>query len=72
MALNFEYEDDDEYETGDMLPNIVLVLVLLLVLDNGIFEMPTHVYFKTDNPIRSELNSLRSQPVESLQVVRLE
>jgi hypothetical protein len=63
LALNFEYEyeDDDEYEAEDMLPNIVLVLVLLLVLDNGIFEMPTHVYFRTDNPIRSELNSLRSQ-----------
>jgi hypothetical protein len=31
-----------------MLPNFVLVLVLLLVLDNGIFEMSTHVYFRTD------------------------
>ena len=48
LALNFEYEyeDDDEYEAEDMLPNIVLVL------DYGIFEMPTHVYFKTDNQIR--------------------
>jgi hypothetical protein len=48
LALNFEYEDDDEYEAGDMLPNFVPVLVLLLVLDNGIFEMSTDVYFRTD------------------------
>ena len=32
-----EYEDDDEYESGSTTPNLVLVLVLLL--DNRIFEM---------------------------------
>jgi len=37
VALDNEDEDDDEYESGSTLPN--LVLVLLLVLDNRIFEM---------------------------------
>ena len=32
-----ENEDDDEYESGATSPNFVLVL--LLVLDNRIFEM---------------------------------
>ena len=37
VALDNEDEYDDEYESGSTLPN--LVLVLLLVLDNRIFEM---------------------------------
>ena len=31
--------DDDEYESGVTSSNLVFVLVLLLVLDIGIFEM---------------------------------
>jgi len=39
-----------------MLPNAVLVLVLLLVLESGIFKMSANVYFRIDKqPIRSEL-----------------
>jgi hypothetical protein len=38
-----------------MLPNFVLVLVLLLVFDNSIFEISTHVYFRTNEQQIEEL-----------------
>ena len=44
-ACNNENEDDDEYENGKMLPNLVfvLVLVLVLVLDIGIFDINSYL-----------------------------
>jgi hypothetical protein len=38
--MNNEHEDDDEYayESINMLPNLVFVVVLVLVLDLGIFS----------------------------------
>jgi hypothetical protein len=40
-ALDNENGDDDEYESGGMLPNFVFVLVLLLVFDIRIFKIGT-------------------------------
>jgi hypothetical protein len=47
LGLDNEYEDDDEYDSGVTLPNLVfvLVLVLLLVLDFGVFEIVSSVIF---------------------------
>jgi tryptophanyl-tRNA synthetase len=42
MAFGNEDEDDDEYDEGTLY-NLVLVLVLLLVLDNCIFEISSSV-----------------------------
>jgi hypothetical protein len=39
LGLGSENEDDDEYEAGGTYPKLVFVLVLLLVLDIGLFEM---------------------------------
>jgi hypothetical protein len=41
--MNNENEDDDAYESVNMLPDLVFVFVLVLVLNLGIFKIGSYL-----------------------------